>query len=103
MEHEGDPSSHTVSLLSMKIFLGSVIYDAYTGARFCTADMKIHYIQSPMKNFQYMHIPLKHFIEEICDEYNIMDIAENGYVYIEICKGICGIKRSRKIWHLTSL
>ena len=92
--YDGDPSSPAVSLLKTKIFLNSVISDARKGAKFSSADIKNHYLQSPMKKFQYMHIPLKYFTDEIRQEYNIMDIAENGYVYIEIRKGMYGLKEA---------
>ena len=85
LKYEGDPSSPAVSLLNIKIFLNSVLSNTNTVARFFTAYVKKYYLQSPMKNFQYMRIPLKHFKEKIRDAYNIMDITENGYVYIEIC------------------
>ena len=85
MKYEGDPSSPAVSLLNIKIFLNSVLSDTHTGARFFTVYVKFFYLQSPIKNIQYMRIPLKHFKEEIRDAYNIMYITENGYVYIEIC------------------
>ena len=39
-----------------------------------------------------MRIPLKYFTDEIKQQCNIMDIADNGYVYIEIRKGIYGLK-----------
>ena len=40
MEYEGDPSSPVVSLLNTKLFLNSVISDAYKGVRFATTDIK---------------------------------------------------------------
>ena len=92
--YDGDPSSPAVSLLNTKIFFNSVISDAHKGARFSSADIKNHYLQSPMKKFQYMRIPLKYFTDEIRQEYNIMDIADNGYVYIEIRKGMYGLKEA---------
>ena len=90
--YDGDPSSPTISLLNTKIFLNSVISYAHKGERFSSADIKNHHLQSPMKQFQYMHIPLKYFTDEIRQEYNIMDISENGYGYIEIRKGIYSFK-----------
>ena len=39
-----------------------------------------------------MRIPFKYFTDEIKQEYNIMDIAENVHVYIEIRKGMCCLK-----------
>ena len=61
LEYDGDPSSPAVSMLNTKIFLDSVILDAHGGIWFATADIKNRYLQSPMTNYQYMHIPLKYF------------------------------------------
>ena len=52
LEYEGNPSLPAIWLLNTKIFLNSVISDSHTGARFCTADIKNHYLQLPMKHFQ---------------------------------------------------
>ena len=46
-----------------------------------------------MKKIQYMRITLKYFTDEIKQEYNIMNIADNRYVYIEIRKGMYGLKK----------
>ena len=42
-----------------------------------------------------MKIKLKYFTQEIRDEYDIMNLVENGYVYIEIRKVIYGLKEER--------
>ena len=34
-----------------------------------------------------LRIPLKYFTQEIRDEYNIIDIVDNGHVYIKNIKG----------------
>ena len=47
-----------------------------------------------MANYQYIKIPLKHFTQEICEEYDILNIATGGYVYIEIQKGMYGLKEA---------
>ena len=88
LEYEGDPSFPTISLLNKNIFLNSVILDAHIGVRFCAADAKHHYLQSFMKNYQYMRILIKYFTEEISNKYNIIHIAEHGYVYIGIRKSM---------------
>ena len=45
-----------------------------------------------MKNYQYILIPLKYFTQEIKDEYDIMNIVHNNYVYIKIRKGMYCLK-----------
>ena len=41
-----------------------------------------------------MQIPLKYFTQEIRKKYNIMDIVDNDYVYIEIRKVMYGLKEA---------
>ena len=94
LECDGDPSSPAVSLLNTKIFFNSVISNAHKGAKFSTADINNHYLQSLMKNYQYMRIPLKYFTQEIKDEHNIMNIIDNNYVYIEIRKCMYGLNEA---------
>ena len=50
-----------------------------------------------MKKYQYIQIPLKCFTDEISEEYNILDIADKGYVYIEIRKGMYSLKEARNL------
>ena len=94
LECDGNPSSPAVSLLNTKICFNSVISDAHKGATFATADIKNHYLQSLMKNYQYMILSLKYFTQEIRDEDEIINIVDNNYVYIEIRKGMYGLKEA---------
>ena len=87
LDFDDDPASPDVSLLNTKIMINSVISDAHKGARFGTGDVKNFYLNNPMAKFRYMKIPLKFINAEIMDEYNIDNIASNGYVYVEIHKG----------------
>ena len=47
-----------------------------------------------MEKFQYMKIPVKYFTPEICSEYNIHNLTYNGYVHIEIRKGMYVLKEA---------
>ena len=94
LTYDDDPSSPAVSLLNTKIMLNSVISDSYLGARCMIVNINHHYLQSPMKKFQYMRIALKYFTKEKRDEYNIDAIANNGFVYVEIRKGMYGLKEA---------
>ena len=55
---------------------------------------KNFYLNNPMKTYRYMKIPLKYLTPEIRHKYDIDNIVQNGYVYIEICKGIYGLKEA---------
>ena len=80
--------------MDIKIHLNSTISDAVRGARYATADIENYYLNNPMKFFRYMRIALKDIPPEIIIEYNLLSIAHNGYVFIEISKGMYGLKEA---------
>ena len=88
LDYDGNPS---FSLLNTKIFLNSVIYDAYTGARYGTVDVKDFYLNNPMNRYQYMKIAQQYFTDEIRSEYDIDKLVHNGYLFVEIRKGMYGL------------
>ena len=60
------------------------------GSEISNTDIKNHYLQSPIKNYQYMKMRLKYFTPEICTEYDVHNLSRNGYVRIEIRKVMNG-------------
>ena len=61
------------------------------------ADIKDFYYKTPLDVYEYAQMPLKLIPQEIIEEYNLVDIAVNGIVYIEIRKGMSGLKQAGKI------
>ena len=90
-----DTGSPAASLLETKLLLNSVISDAHKGARFLTCDLKDFFLASPMEEKEYMRIHIKHFPQDIRDQYNINNIVHtNNFVYIRINKGMYGLKQA---------
>ena len=48
----------------------------------------------PIENFKYRYLLLELIPEEIIQQYNLIEIAVNGKVYFEICKGMLGLKQA---------
>ena len=95
LTYDNDPSSPAANLLDAKILLNSVISDSKHGARFITANLKDHFLASPMKTKEYMRIPFKILPQDIIDFYDLNSIVhEDGYVYVEIQKGMYGLKQA---------
>ena len=46
-----------------------------------------------------MKLPMSIILERIIKQYNLHHIAEGGWVYIEILKGMYGLKQSGRIVH----
>ena len=52
-----------------------------------------------MKNFEYMALPFSIMPEEIVDQYKLTNLLHKGMIYVEIQKGMPGLKQAGKIAH----
>jgi hypothetical protein len=57
-------------------------------------DIKNYYLGTPLPRFEYMKMLLSRFPEEIVNNYNFNALAVDGWVYIEIRKGIYGLRQA---------
>jgi hypothetical protein len=57
-------------------------------------DIKNYYLGTPLPQFEYMKMLLSRFPEEIIQKYNLNALAVGGGVYIEIRKGMYGLKQA---------
>jgi hypothetical protein len=91
-----DVRSPAVGITDTKLHINSTISDAKHGARYCTGDLKDFFLVLDMTIFQYMRVHRKYVRNEILDEYGLTDEYYNsrGYVYLEIRKGMYGLKEA---------
>ena len=95
LDYTNDASSPAASLLETKIIINSVISDAADGARFMALDLKDFFLASPIPDAEYMKLPLGHFPADIIDRYKLNElVADDGFVYIKIKKGMYGLKQA---------
>jgi hypothetical protein len=57
-------------------------------------DIKKYYISTPLPRFEYMKMLLSRFPKKIIQKYNLNALAVDGWVYIEIRKGMYGFKQA---------
>jgi hypothetical protein len=57
-------------------------------------DINNYYLGTPLPRLEYMKMLLSRFQEEIIQKYNLNDLAVDGWVYIEIRKGMYGLKHA---------
>jgi hypothetical protein len=79
-------------LTTEKILINSVI--STLGAKFLVIDIKKLYLNTPLGRFEYMVINLSSLPQETIDKYNLMELAQDGKVYIEIQKGMYGLPQA---------
>jgi hypothetical protein len=91
----GITTTQCASLTTTKCLLNSTL--STPNAKFMTLDIKNFYYNTPMDRFEYMKLPLSLIPEEIILQYNLRDIEFDGMVYMEIRKGMPGLKQAGKI------
>jgi hypothetical protein len=76
----------TADMVSSKILWNSVI--STKDARFAGANIKNMYLETPLDWYEYMKMPIALFPTDIIEHYKFNEKVLNGYVYMEIRKGI---------------
>jgi hypothetical protein len=73
IEYPGDKSTSTAGLTTAKILIFT--------------DIKHFYLNTPLGQFEYMVINLSSLPQETIDKYDLIELAQDRKVYIEIQKG----------------
>jgi hypothetical protein len=73
-------------LTTAKILINSVT--STLGAKFLFIDIKKFYLNTPLGRFEYMVINLSLLPQETIYKYDLIELAQDGKVYIEIQKGM---------------
>eukprot|EP00804_Cyclotella_cryptica_P023921 CCRYP_010052-RD/>CCRYP_010052-RD protein AED:0.22 eAED:0.18 QI:0/-1/0/1/-1/0/1/0/482 len=79
-------------MITVKILLNSVI--STLNAKFMTIDIKDFYLNTPMARPEYMRLKLADIPAAIIDLYKLRDIAQDGYVFVRIQKGMYGLPQA---------
>ena len=86
IEYPDNVSTSTADLTTAKILLNSVV--STPNAKFIVSDLKDFYLNTEMKRYEYMRMPITLIPKEIIDQYNLLPLVHDGYIYMEICKGM---------------
>jgi hypothetical protein len=92
LDYSGDMATSTAYITTFKKLINSTLSTTY--AAMMMMEIKNYYIGIPLPRYEYMRILLSIFLEEIVNKYNLTALAVDGWVYIEIRKGMYGLKQS---------
>lgn len=97
IEYTGDTSTKGADLATVKIHINNVISES--NAKYCCADLKDFYLNTPLKreDYAYMKVPISVIPKTIMDHYNVWDMVEKGFVYVEVRKGMYGLKQAGRL------
>ncbi len=73
-------------MLLLKIMWNGII--STPDVRFARANIKNMYLKTPLDWYEYTRMPLDLFPDDIVNHYDLTRKAKNGFVYMEIQKGI---------------
>ena len=94
----GDCGTPTAGMLTVKILLNSVI--STPGAKFMTIDIKNFYLMTPMDRPEFMRLKIDDMPENVIEHYDLRAKAtKDGYVYVQINKGMYGLPNAGLIAH----
>jgi hypothetical protein len=91
LDYSGDVTTSTADITTFKILINSTLSTADT---VMMMDIKNYHLGTPLPRFEYMKMLLSRFPEEIVTKYNLDTLAVDGWVYIEIRKGMYGLKQA---------
>ena len=63
-------------------------------ARYMCLDIKNFYLTAALEYYEYMRIPLSHFPAWTIEQYNLLEHAYNGYLYIEMQQAVWGLPQA---------
>ena len=92
IDYPGELTTLTADLTTTKVMWNSVI--STEGARYMCADIKGFYLETPLDRPEYMRMPLDLIPEDFQNAYQLQEKAKNGYVYMEIQKGMYGLPQA---------
>ena len=95
LDYPGITSTQCASLTTVKCLLNSTL--STPDSKFMVLDIKKFYYGTPMERFEYMKLPLALIPDEIVQQYGLLDLVHDGYVYMEIRKGMPGLKQAGRI------
>jgi hypothetical protein len=100
INYPNNVSKPTADLTTAKLLLNSVV--STPQAKFIVTDIKDFYLNTEMSHYEYMRLPLTLIPTEIIVQYKLLPLVHEGYVHMEIRKGIyrlpqAGILANKKL------
>jgi hypothetical protein len=92
LDYSGDIATSTADITTFKILINSTL--SPEEAAMMMVDIKNYYLGTPLPRFEYMNMLLSRFPEEIVEKYKLKVLAVEGSVYIEVRKGMYGLKQA---------
>jgi hypothetical protein len=92
VEYPSEVATKTADLTVTKAILNSIC--STKGALYMNMDIKNNYLSTPLARYEYVRIPVSMVPDDIMNEYNLRALVQNGYLYVEVRKGMYGLPQA---------
>jgi hypothetical protein len=92
LDYSGDVATATSDITTFKILINSNL--STKDVAMMMMDIKNYYLGTHLPRYEYMRMLLSRFPEEIVEKYTLKALAVDSWVYIEIRKGMYGLKQA---------
>jgi hypothetical protein len=92
LDNSGDTETSTAGITTFKILINSTL--STQEAKMMMMDIKNYYLGNPFPTYEYMRLPISIIPLDIIEKYDLTRLAVNGWVYLEIRKGMYGLKQA---------
>jgi hypothetical protein len=92
LDKTSDVATSTADITNIKILINSTL--STEDADMMVMDIKKYYVGIPLPRYEYMRLPLSIILDDIITKYNLQAISVARWVYLEIIKGMHGLKQS---------
>jgi hypothetical protein len=92
LDYSGEVATSTADITTFKILINSKLSNEK--AEIMMMDIKNYYLGTPLPSYEYMRLPLAIIPDEVIQNYTLTDKAVDGWVYLEVRKGMYGLKQA---------
>jgi hypothetical protein len=92
LEYDGETATSTADITTFKLLINSTL--STKDAKMMMMDIKNNYLGTPLPTYEYMRLPILILPDEIIEKYGLKKLAVDGWVYLEIRKGMYGLKQA---------
>jgi hypothetical protein len=89
VDYPGEVATKTSAFPVTKAIINSAI--STEAALYTNMDINNYYLGTPLGHYKYINIAFSMFPNRIIEENNVHDLVHNGYLYVEVRKGMYGL------------
>jgi hypothetical protein len=92
LDYSSDTATSTADITTFKSLINSTL--STQEAKMMMMDIKNYYLGTSLPIYEYMRLPISILPLDIIEKYDLTRLAVNGWVYMEIRKGMYGLKQA---------